>query len=89
MTATMHPLIDDDPDTDLGPDAELLEGASLSYYPEPEPHEHRCPDCGQDFTHRDEECGTDGTRSPWTGALRSGYATCGDCAKPGYSGAAL
>lgn len=91
MTAILDvaSVLDDDPDTAIGDAAEYLEGASLSYYPEPEQHEHRCPACGQDWLHRDEECSTDGTVSPWTGALRSGYATCGDCAKPGASGAAL
>lgn len=64
-----------------------LEGHALNFYPDPPEHVHRCPDCGDDWTHRDEECTNDAVPDPWyRGSHAGGYAACPECEGPVSNG---
>jgi len=63
-----------------------LEGYGVNTYPEPPEHSHRCPDCFEDWTHRDEACAFEALPDPWARVQTGGYAACPDCAAPGSNG---
>lgn len=72
----------------LGMDvARWLEGSAVVVYVRA--HQHRCPDCGGDWTCLALECGPFGAPDNWTGVPSCGWATCPDCEGPRWNGADL
>ena len=84
MIAAAAPL-DLDVDTD-GEYTRWLEGHALNAYPDPPEHRHTCPECYEEWSHRDAECSAEAIPDPWYRIQNAGHATCPECAAPGSNG---